>query len=232
MNHHILYYLLISLFFLETITAQEQGLPMDWANLNHFSHANHSLGDPAPGEKRVVFMGNSITEGWLLQDPSFFQKRPYINRGISGQTTHQMLVRFRQDVIDLKPAVVVILAGTNDIAQNMGPTTLEAIMDNIISMAELAKHHKIEVVLCAVLPAYDYNWRPGLEPAEKITGLNRLIERYCEESKIVFVDYHTPMADDRKGLKYEYGEDGVHPNRNGYKVMEPLVEEGIRKALQ
>jgi lysophospholipase L1-like esterase len=215
-----------------TIAAQDQPMIMDWANLNHFRQANLDLGDPKPGEQRVVFLGNSITEGWLIQDPAFFQGRPYINRGISGQTTHQMLVRFRQDVIGLKPAVVVILAGTNDIAQNMGPTTTQAIMDNIISMAELAKIHQIKVVLCAVLPAYNYNWRPGLEPAEKITALNQLIREYCLENKIAFVDYHTPMADHRNGLIYEYGEDGVHPNKNGYKVMGPLAEEGIRKALK
>lgn len=206
--------------------------PNDWSNLHYYQAANAAL-PPASAEKeRVVFMGNSITEGWLKSDPSFFAGKPYVNRGISGQTTPQMLIRFRQDVIDLHPKVVVLLAGTNDIAENRGPTSLEAIFENIISMAELAKVHYIKIVICSVLPVYDYPWRPGLEPAEKINKLNRMLASYCKQEHIVFVDFHTPMADERKGLQKIYGEDGVHPNLTGYRFMEPLAEAGIAAALK
>lgn len=150
-----IYLLLISLFLMSgNIAAQ------DWANLKQFQKDNAALGTPAKGEKRVVFMGNSITIGWLHNCPEFFKDRPYINRGISGQTTPQMLIRFRQDVIDLQPKVVVILAGTNDIAGNTGPSTLEMIENNLASMAQLAKANGIKVILCSVLPAFDYPWRP------------------------------------------------------------------------
>jgi lysophospholipase L1-like esterase len=142
-----------------------------------------------------------------------------------------MLVRFRPDVINLKPAVVVILAGTNDIAGNTGPSTLEMIMDNLISMAELAKANKIKVVLSSVLPAFDYPWKPGLEPAPKIVKLNEMIKNYAEKNNIVYLDYFSSTVDERKGLKKEYSEDGVHPNLAGYKIMEPLVEAAIKKAL-
>jgi lysophospholipase L1-like esterase len=179
-----------------------------------------------------VFLGNSITEFWFSTDTTFSEGKPYINRGISGQTSLQMLIRFRQDVIDLQPSVVVILAGINDIAENMGPTTPEAIIDNIISMTELALANDIRVVLCSVLPAFDFWWRPGLQPAEKIETLNRMIASYCREKKIEYVDYHTPMADERKGLQYVFGEDGVHPNLAGYRFMKPLVEAGIANALK
>jgi lysophospholipase L1-like esterase len=206
--------------------------PNDWANLNYYQAANAALAPLSTGETRVVFMGNSITEGWIKTDPAFFAGKPYINRGISGQTTPQMLIRFRQDVIDMQPAVVVLLAGTNDIAENRGPTTLEAIFENIISMAELAKVHHIKLVLCSVLPVLDYPWRPGLDPAEKIYTLNEMLKEYCVAQDIIFVDYHTPMSDDRKGLQLKYGEDGVHPNLTGYQLMEPLVEAGIAAALK
>ncbi len=204
----------------------------DWANLKYYQAANAVLPPASALEERIVFMGNSITEGWLKSDPSFFTGKTYVNRGISGQTTPQMLIRFRQDVIDLKPKVVVLLAGTNDIAENRGPTTLEAIYENIISMAELAKVHHIEMVICSVLPVYDYPWRPGLNPAEKIYNLNQMLATYCEQEQITFVDFHTPMADQRKGLQRIYGEDGVHPNLTGYTFMEPLVEAGIARALK
>ena len=177
-------------------------------------------------------MGNSITEFWFSTDTTFSKGKPYINRGISGQTSLQMLIRFRQDVIDLHPNLVVILAGINDIAENMGPTTPEAILNNIISMTELAQANDIRVMICSVLPAYDFWWRPGLEPAEKIKSLNNLLHSYCQENKISFVDFHTPMADERNGLKYEYGEDGVHPNLTGYQFMETLIEPAISKALK
>jgi len=203
----------------------------DWANLGRFKDENTKLGLPSAGENRVVFMGNSITEGWTNLSPGFFKGKPYINRGISGQTTPQMLIRFRPDVINLQPAVVVILAGTNDIAGNTGPSTLEMIAGNIFSMAELAKANGIKVVLSSVLPAYDYPWKPGLDPAEKIIALNKMIKRYAVEKGIIYLDYFSAMADARKGLKAEYSSDGVHPNEAGYRVMEPLAEEAIAKAL-
>ena len=204
----------------------------DWANLARYKDDNTKLGLPKPGEKRVVFMGNSITEGWGNLNPDFFKGKPYVNRGISGQTTPQMLVRFRPDVINLKPAVVVILAGTNDIAGNTGPSTLEMIADNIYSMVELAKANGIKVVISSVIPAFDYPWKPGLEPAEKIASLNKMLKTYATKNGIVYLDYFSAMADDRKGLKAELTYDGVHPNEAGYKVMGPLAEKAIAEALQ
>ena len=204
----------------------------DWPNLARYRAENEKLGLPAAGENRVVFMGNSITEGWKNLSPEFFTGRPYFDRGISGQTTPQMLVRFRPDVIELKPKVVVILAGINDIAGNTGPSTLEMIEANIASMAELAKVHGIKVVLSSVLPAYDFPWNPGVFPAEKILALNQWIKKYAADNGFTYLDYYSPMVDDRKGLKPEYSEDGVHPNKAGYKVMEPLAEKAIEKALK
>jgi lysophospholipase L1-like esterase len=201
-------------------------------NLNKYAQENRMLKPRAKKEKRVVFMGDSITEFWKNKDSVFFADGTYIDRGISGQTTVQMLVRFRQDVIDLHPDAVVILAGTNDIAQNNGPMTLDSIAGNIKSMAELARANKIKVVLCSVLPAYDFYWHPGMQPAEKIVRLNELIKAYAAENKIVYVDYFSAMADERKGLKSAYAPDGVHPTPEGYKVMEPLAGEGIAKALK
>ncbi len=203
----------------------------DWANTEHFKTENSKIGEPSQGEKRVVFMGNSITIGWLKLNPSFFEGKNYINRGISGQTTPQMLVRFRQDVINLKPTIVVILAGTNDIAGNTGPSSLEMIMDNIISMVELAEVNNIKVILSSVLPAYDYPWKRGLNPAEKIVELNKMIKNYALKHNLIFIDYYTPMADERGGLKAEYTYDGVHPNEAGYKIMGPLAEKAINSYL-
>lgn len=204
----------------------------DWANLERFRQENANLPIPAKNEKRVVFMGNSITEGWSNLYPAFFKDKPYINRGISGQTTPQMLIRFRPDVINLKPAVVVILAGVNDIAGNTGPSTLEMIADNIYSMAELAKANGIKVVLSSVLPAYDFPWNPGMEPAPKIAALNKMIKAYALQHGCVYLDYYTAMVDERLGLKAELTYDGVHPNEAGYKVMSPLAEKAIAEALQ
>ncbi len=210
-----------------TLAAQE-----DWASLARYREANEQLGPPRPGEHRVVFYGNSITDVWARYFPTMFPGKPYVGRGISGQTTPQMLVRFRQDVIALEPAVVVILAGTNDIAGNTGPSTQAMIEDNIKSMVELARAHGIRVVLCSVLPVYDYRWRPGLEPAPKIVALNAWMREYAAEQDLVYVDYHSAMADDRQGLPPKLAEDGVHPNEAGYRVMAPLVERGIAEALR
>ena len=202
------------------------------SNLKRFKKENSQLTMPEPNEHRVVFMGNSITESWSSIHPEFFFNKPYINRGIGGQTTPQMLSRFRQDVIDLKPAVVVILAGINDIAENMGPIPLEKVVYNIVSMAQLAKANDIEVILCSVLPAYDFPWRPGLEPANKVMELNRQIEAYACDNNIVYVDYFTAMVNAINGLKKELGSDGIHPNKAGYLIMEPLVEKAIAKTKE
>jgi acetyl esterase/lipase/lysophospholipase L1-like esterase len=204
----------------------------DWANLKRFESDNMKTGMPKTGENRVVFMGNSITEGWKALVPSFFDGKPYVNRGISGQTTPQMVLRFRADVIDLKPKVVVILAGTNDIAGNTGPMTLEQTMGNIRTMVEMAKANQIRVVLCSVLPAYDFPWKPGLAPAEKIVKLNGMIKEYAATVGATYVDYFSAMADSRNGLRKELGDDGVHPNVAGYQIMAPLVEKGIADALR
>jgi lysophospholipase L1-like esterase len=215
-----------------TRTPEEERLYNDWANLARYSADNATLGPPKPGERRVVFMGNSITEGWVRYFPTMFPGKPYVGRGIGGQTTPQMLVRFRQDVIGLKPAAVVILAGTNDIAGNTGPSTVEMIQDNIASMAELAKANDIRVVLSSVLPVYDYPWRPGLEPAPKVVALNAWMKDYAAKHGMVYLDYHTAMADARGGLLPELGSDGVHPNEAGYRVMAPLAERAIAQALR
>jgi lysophospholipase L1-like esterase len=222
--------LTLGLFLFSMLTGTYSNA-QDWAELNHYKDANAKLEPPAPGENRVVFMGNSITEAWSKYCPDFFSGRPYINRGISGQISSQMLVRFRSDVINLKPAVVVILAGTNDIAGITGPSTLEMIENNIISMVELAKANGISVVLSSVLPVYDYPWKPGLNPSEKIVALNEMIKIYAKKSGSIYLDYYSSMVNEHKGLKDEYTFDGVHPNEAGYKVMAPLAEEAIAKAL-
>jgi len=201
----------------------------DWANLNKYQTENSTLQPLKPGQKRAVFMGDSITEGWSLAD--FFTGKPYVNRGISGQTTPQMLIRFRADVIALQPSVVLILAGINDIAGNTGPSTLEMIADNIFSMAELAKANQIKVILCSVLPASDFPWRKGLDPADKVITLNKMIKTYADVHGILYLDYYTVMVNDQKGLKAEYSGDGVHPNKTGYEVMSPIAEKAIEEVL-
>jgi lysophospholipase L1-like esterase len=205
---------------------------LDWPWLGRFKEADLTLGPPAAGENRVVFMGDSITQGWKIEGPDgSFPGKPYINRGISGQTTPQMVLRFRQDVIDLHPKVVVILAGTNDIAGNTGPMTLEETEGNIASMAELAAANHIRVVLCSVTPAFDYPWRPGLTPAPKIDAINAWMKAYAAEKGHVYVDYHSAMKDERDGLPPALSHDGVHPLPAGYAIMAPLAEAGIQKAL-
>jgi lysophospholipase L1-like esterase len=206
--------------------------PTDWPNLQKYRDANAALAAAPIGERRVVFMGNSITEGWAPSFPSQFAGKPYIGRGISGQTTPQMLVRFRQDVVALQPAVVVILAGTNDIAGNTGPSTVEMIEDNFASMTEIAQANGIRVVLCSVLPVWDYPWRPGLEPAPKIIALNAWLKSYAARVHAVYADFHTAMADARGGMRAGLASDGVHPTAEGYRVMGPIVEAAIARALQ
>jgi lysophospholipase L1-like esterase len=207
-------------------------LLVDFGWLGRFKEDDLKLGPPAAGEDRVVFMGDSITEGWHFDAPVGFSGKPYINRGIGGQTTPQMLVRFCQDVIGLKPKVVVILGGINDIAGNTGPMTLEQTEGNLASMAELAAANHIRVVMCSVLPAYDFPWRPGLTPASKVVALNAWIKAYAAEKGHVYVDYHAAMKDARDGLPVSLSADGVHPLAAGYAIMKPLVEAGIEKALR
>ena len=212
--------------------AAEVRLHSDWAYLERYRAANASLAAPAPGEERVVFYGNSITEGWAQHFADEFPGKPYIGRGISGQTTPQMLVRFRQDVVALRPKVVVILAGTNDIAGNTGPSSIEMIEDNMASMAEIAKANHIRVVLSSVLPVYDYPWRRGLEPAGKIVALNAWLRSYAASHGAVYLDYHSAMADERQGMKAALSYDGVHPNEAGYRVMASLARPAIDAALR
>jgi lysophospholipase L1-like esterase len=203
----------------------------NWANLDYYKNENIELGSLSKDESRIVFFGNSITQSWKDMNPTFFSDKSYVNRGISGQTTPQMLIRFRTDVIDLHPDILILLAGTNDIAGNTGPTTLKAISDNIKSMAELAKTNGIKVIISSVLPVYDYPWNPGLNPAEKIVTLNEMLKNYADQNEILYLDYFASMVDERNGLKEEYTYDGVHPNEEGYNVMTKLVKKAIEKAL-
>jgi lysophospholipase L1-like esterase len=204
----------------------------DWPNLARYREANAALGAPVSGETRVVFMGNSITDAWAKSFPAMFPGKSYIGRGISGQTTPQMLVRFRQDVIALKPKVVVILAGINDIAGNTGPSTQAMIADNLMSMTEIAKANGIRVVLSSVLPAYDFPWRRGIEPAPKVVALNAWMKCYAAQAGAVYLDYYSKMVDARGGLSPEMASDGVHPTEAGYRIMAPLAEAAIQQALR
>ena len=211
---------------------QAERVYKDWPFIKKYEAENSSVPAPVAGEKRVVFMGNSITEGWKYADSSFFKGRSYFDRGISGQTTGQMLLRFREDVINLKPKVVVILAGINDIAENNGPAKLEDVFGNIVSMAELARLNGIKVVLSSVMPAFGFPWRPSIDPKASITALNLMIKNYTTAHGIVYLDYFTAMADARRGLPADLSKDGVHPNLRGYKIMEPLAEKAIDQAMK
>lgn len=204
----------------------------DWPDFKKFREVNTQLNLVEKAENRIVFMGNSITIGWLNSHPEFFKNKPFINRGISGQTTPQMLVRFRADVIDISAAAVVILAGTNDIAGNTGPSSLEMILDNIKSMTEIAQANNVKVILCSVLPAYDYSWRPGLEPNIKIPKLNSMIKDYAEKNKIYYLDYFSALEDGNNGMIPAYTTDGVHLTLEGYQVMEPMIEKAIKSVLK
>ena len=203
----------------------------DWPDLKHYEARNSQLRPPAANENRVVFMGNSITEFWKNADSSFFAGS-YIDRGISGQTSPQMLVRFREDVINLKPAVVVILARINDIAENTGHSKLENVFGNIQSMVELARVAKIKVVISSTLPANHFPWRPSIIPTEKVIQLNQTLKDYADKNGIVYLDYYSAMVDNEKGLPKSLSPDGVHPNLAGYKIMEPLAVKAINDALK
>lgn len=208
-----------------------EALRTDFATLKRYQEDNSKIGLPTPGEKRVVFMGNSITEYWNPYWAEYFPNKPYINRGIAGQTTPQMLVRFRSDVINLKPKVVVILAGINDITGMTGPTTNEMIQDNLSSMVDIARANGIRVVLSTVLPCFSIVGRPDLHPAERVIALNAWIKKFAAEKDCVYLDYFTKLTDENNGLKSEFTQDGVHPNKAGYDIMAPLVESAIKKAL-
>jgi acyl-CoA thioesterase-1 len=212
--------------------AADDRLHNDWAWLARYHDDNAKLAPPAAGENRVVYYGDSITQGWARYFASMFPGKPYVGRGISGQTTPQMLVRFRQDVVALKPKVVVILAGTNDIAGNTGPSTEQMIEDNLASMTEIAKANGIRVVLSSITPVYDYPWKTGLEPAAKIMSINAWMKDYAKRSGEVYLDYHSAMQDARHGLPPELAADGVHPNEAGYRIMAGLAETAIAEALR
>lgn len=214
---------------LRTNLERAQTTLRDWANLTRYREDNAKL---SPVEGRVVFMGDSITDAWGRRYGSFFPGKPYVNRGISGQTTPQMLIRFRPDVIALKPKAVVILAGTNDIAGNTGPMTLEEIEGNLTSMAELAKANGVKVVLASVMPVCDYI-RPQTDrrPPEKIVALNEWMKSYAQRNGLVYLDYYSAMLDENKMFKKELTYDGLHPNEAGYAVMAPLAQKAIDAAL-
>lgn len=199
----------------------------DWAQFGRYADANKRVTTPA----KVVFMGNSITDGWWPKDSTFFIDNNFLDRGISGQTTSEMLVRFRQDVINLKPKAVVILAGINDIAHNNGVISLENVFGNIVSMAELARYNKITPIICSVLPAYDFPWRPGMNPAPKVIELNKMLKAYADKEGLTYVDYHSAMKDERDGLPKNLASDEVHPTLEGYKIMEKIVLEAIHKTI-
>jgi len=211
-------------------TTQEEN--SDWANLGYYEKRNRELGFPDENEKRIVFMGDSITEEWGNLYPEFFSGNYYINRGIGGQTTPQMLIRFKPDAIDLNPHAIIILAGTNDIAGNTGPSTVKMITDNIFSMAELAIAYEIKVVLSSILPVYQYPWVDDvLDPPSSIGSINSKIKEYVENKGLVYLDYYSSMVDDQKGLKLDFTGDGVHPNEAGYRVMSAIAGEIISQVL-
>jgi lysophospholipase L1-like esterase len=206
----------------------------DWAQLRRYQADNAALPAPAPGEARVVFYGDSITDGWGRgQDTGqFFPGKPYVNRGISGQTTPQMLVRFQQDVVHLRPAAVLILAGTNDIAGNTGPSTPQMIEDNFVSMADIARASGIKVILASITPAYNYPWKPGVDPVPTIREVNAWLKDYCAKEGLTYLDYYSAMADDKGAMKPGLAKDGVHPTAQGYAIMAPLAEAAIAQALK
>lgn len=212
--------------------AKKENFADDWAALSKYEKENKFLAPPTRKEKRVVFLGSSIFEFWKQKHPGYFKDKPYLDRGISGQISPQLLIRFRQDVINLKPKVVIILAGSNDIAGNTGHVTTDKIMDNIKSMAELARLHHIKVILCKYLPVYEYPWNKRIKAADSIVNLNEKIVAYAKERNYTILDYWTPLVDERKGQRAELTVDGVHPNLAGYKIMEAVTDAAVKKALR
>ena len=212
--------------------ASMQELLADWPQLGRYRAGNARLPAPKPGEQRVVFFGDSITDAWgRAAGTTFFPAQPYVNRGISGQTTAQMVVRFRQDVIDLHPVAVVILAGTNHIAGNTGLASLSMIEDNLRTMTELARVQGIRVILASVLPTTDYPWHPGLAPAGRIRALNAWLKGYAKAQGAVYLDYYDALVNAQGGMDRRFAADGVHPTPTGYAVMAPLARAAIATAL-
>ena len=211
-----------------------QGKDVDWPQLKRYQAENAALPAPDPAQPRVVFYGDSITDGWGRQPDTgdFFPGKPYINRGISGQTTPQMLVRFQQDVVHLHPAAVLILAGTNDIAGNTGPSTPQMIEDNFVSMTGIARASGIKVILASITPAYNYPWKPGIDPVPTIRELNAWLKDYCAKQGLTYLDYYSAMSDEKGAMKPGLAKDGVHPTAQGYAIMGPLAEAAIAKALK
>ena len=233
-NKTLTFFFLISI--ITSLNAQEiyiqgGGTLMDWAHLKKYELENIEL-KKVDDSDRVVFMGNSITEGWSYFNKDFFIDNPFVNRGIGGQTTPQMLIRFKPDVVNLNPKSVVIMAGINDIAGNTGPITIENTAENIISMAEIAKANGIKVFICSTLPAIDFPWSPGLKPAPKVLKLNKILKKYCKDNNIKYVDYFSSMVDEKGGLKvpeYTSADDLVHQNLEGYKVMEKIILSALKE---
>ena len=210
----------------------EDSKSLDWANLARYKDDNLKVGLLKKDERRVVFMGDSITEEWSNLYPEYFTEKGYINRGIGGQTTPQMLIRFKPDVVDLKPEIVVILAGTNDIAGNTGPSNAKMITDNIFSMAEIAKAYQMKVVLSSILPVYEYDWaREIKDPPSTIQAVNDALKQYASDQGLIYLDYFSSMVDERQGLNSDYTSDGVHPNESGYILMSSLAEEVLSELL-
>ena len=225
----IFYCVLVLLIMVSLNSTAQNKVPFE--HYARYESENKNLLNRPADPNRIILMGNSITESWVTIDSAFFKGKSYINRGISGETTSQMLIRFRSDVIELHPKAVVLLAGINDIAENNGPISIEHIFGNIQSMIELAQVNQIEVILCSVLPATQFPWRKHLKPAEKIIQLNELLEKYAVQHDVIYLDYYSVLVNDSKGLKQEFTYDGVHPNLKGYQVMEPLLEETIQGVL-
>ena len=200
----------------------------DWPNLANYRKSNEKLKSSSSGRNRIVLIGDSITEGWTEFNPTFFQENNLINRGISGQTTPQMLIRIKQDAVHLDPKIIIINGGTNDIWGNTGPSTSEMIIDNLCSMAEIAIKNNINVALSTILPVYKYPDRDDIiDPPKTISLINSVLLDYCKKNGLTFLDYFSPMADEKKGLRSGYGTDGVHPNKQGYSVMEQVLRETI-----
>ena len=228
----IIYSLLIFSLIIKTSIAQNHENVNTWANFEQFKSANDKLSQLKNGEERIVFLGNSITIGWEETHPEFFENTTYVNRGISGQTTPQMLVRFYADVIDIGATTVVILAGTNDIAGNTGPMSIDMILNNLKSMTDIALANNVKVILCSVLPAYDYPWSPNKNPNIKIPKLNSKIKRYAKKSGVHYLDYFKALDNGNNGINKEFSYDGVHLTLEGYKVLEPLLENALKKVTK
>ena len=203
---------------------------LDWPSLSYYWDKNKDVASLNKEQDRIVFMGDSITEEWARELPDFFQSSSYLNRGIGGQTTPQMLLRFKQDVINLNPTIVFILAGTNDIAGNTGPSNIDMITNNIFSMAELSMNYNIEVVLSSILPVDKYPWADHIrEVPETISKINQQLKSFSQKHSIIYIDYYTSMVGENRGLKKEYTLDGVHLNKKGYEVMSDLVQDVLKE---